>query len=576
MIEDHICQGNPAQCLRHCCKCCAGQIYSRTQPNNPPELLHLEGSAKAAHNMKLTVDIRLHPFSPQDLTPSPSGSVTLEDTLESQTPEPVESPEPTVVSPAPDDGGPTRPPPATVLIRRPLPKDTDINIPQPQPKPESDPHKDSFQELGMQLFNTWPYRYFKNSYKPKIKSIVRLLCLVLFAYHFLAMTLITMCEDGSFQSVFDQEDTMYYEVVHRLLMFALRVVARVVIPAVCLAQFTTIAAEIRVPKSGLSRERAIKKLLKVHEMFSPRDEAGEIRRKIDKKNYIEAFGQSTNMAQRHIKSMWIIPIHSVLFTGLLLYLGVFFLAEEKIMMEGVCNLKFVNTKTVALPIVNIQVLLILLLECISIFFTILLVGVTKEFYTYENRIATCAVVIGGEAAKLYTDVRRRWRALDCLCYFIPVALAGFVVISFATGKPFTPDPPHELKAADLATWYFWVFVLSVLTFLASSTNRTIKKTCIIAHIFAILFICMGQAIEELTITPAGASIIVLLFTTVAVLVFNLLYSLCRCHMYHWLETCDRYSCALMLYCGLCMCVLPLLVIATAYREVSHLAHFIAR
>ena len=105
---------------------------------------------------------------------------------------------------------------------------------------------------------------------------MRLLCLILLAYHFLAMTLITMCEDGGFQSIFDKEEGMYYEVIHRLLMFGLRMFTRVVIPAVCLTQFTTIGAEVMVPNSGRSEDRTIEKLLKVHEMFSPRREMAEI------------------------------------------------------------------------------------------------------------------------------------------------------------------------------------------------------------------------------------------------------------------------------------------------------------
>ena len=233
------------------------------------------------------------------------------------------------------------------------------------------------------------------------------------------------------------------------------------------------------------------------------------------------------MARRHIKAIWTTPIHSVLFTGLLFYLGAFFLAEEKIMMEGIC---IVSSTTVAPQMVNTQVLLIL--ECASIFFTILLVGVTKDIYMYENRTAIYAMAIGGEASTLYKEIRRRWRALDCLCYSIPIALAGFVVVSFVTGRPFTSDPPHELKAADLATW---VSALSVLTFLASSTNLTVRKTCLIGDTFAILFSCTNHAIEGITITPDGDSIIVLLFAIVAVLAFNLLFSLCRCHLYHWLE-----------------------------------------
>jgi len=110
--------------------------------------------------------------------------------------------------------------------------------------------------------------------------------------------------------------------------------------------------------------------------------------------------------------LWMAMLHALFFTILLLYLGAFFVVEQKIMKGGVCN--FVDSTIITL--FGVRIHFIVVFECISIFVIVLLMGIVKDCYSYENRIAAIAAIIGGNAKKVQEEIRRRWEILDEYCY----------------------------------------------------------------------------------------------------------------------------------------------------------------
>jgi len=93
----------------------------------------------------------------------------------------------------------------------------------------------------------------------------------------------------------------------------------------------------------------------------------------------------------------------------------FFVVEQKIMKGGVCN--FVDSTIITL--FGVRIHFIVVFECISIFVIVLLMGIVKDCYSYENRIAAIAAIIGGNAKKVQEEIRRRWAILDEYCPSTP-------------------------------------------------------------------------------------------------------------------------------------------------------------
>lgn len=398
------------------------------------------------------------------------------------------------------------------------PRKEDLPTDDPETSDEDTP------KVTQPLFSSGPYQFFRLLRDQRmIRRAVVLVYLVIFVYHFLAMMLLTMCEDGGFQTIFSPHHNTYSMIIHRIVMFGLRIVGRVVTPGFCLAQLRVLASS-KQPK--ISRDPHCK------------------------------------IVEMNVYSMAMVVLQTVFFMGFLLYLGAFFLAEERIVMEGVCNFEVISDVIVNIPWVNVQILLMLLVESISVFLNILLIAVMTEFYTYEN------YVVRKGSLKNRDVIRRRWLILDIYCYLIPIILFAFVFTSFATGKPFTPDPSQAIAATDVPTWYFWVFLLSALTLLASSRNQIFKDLGMITNLFAVAFAVLT------TVQPIGASIIVLLFTTVASHAASVLYSLGKCHLSSWWSSGSRASCGAMVYCIVSIVLLAVLCLATGWREVTHLGQFV--
>ena len=448
---------------------------------------------------------------------------------------------------------------------------SDIEDPPETPEPNiitTDILKeDVLHDLGCKFFDSWPYHIFQKYYHHSVKGIIRCFFTLFIAYQFLAVVLLTICGEGGFQAVLQNTSNMYGEVLHRFLLLALRMCGRVITP-MCLFQPSKPAAGLKIPSIGLSREKSLKTLIRIHEQFSPEEEVREVER-----NPSKAFDLTDEMAKRSIRSLWIVLVHCVLFVSLMVYLGTFLLIEDQLVTRGVCTFKYWNSTSMRLPFFSVNVHPLVLLECVSIFLLLLIIFVAKEFYCYENRIATYAVLVGGRAEEFYKEVRKRWTEVDWYCYIMPLGMVVFVLLSVSSGKVFTPDLTHELDVDDLENWYFWMIMVSVLMFLAASSNRMVKQGCLIGYGIAVVFMCMVEGVG-IAVPVAGSSVMILVITTLSSLVFNLLFTLWRCHYHHWRVVGDTHSGVLMVYCMVCMCLLPFLVFVIAYREFIHFTQFL--
>ena len=415
------------------------------------------------------------------------------------------------------------------------------------------------------LFDVSPYCLFRRFYHHKFKERVRLFFVLFILYQGFAAILMTLCEDGGLQAVFRSKDCILKEVLHRLLLFSLRVSLRVVTPLYCVFQLPKLASKPQIPHtSGLTRETAVERMMKVHETFSSDEEVMEIQN-----NRSKIYERSEEITKRRIQP-WMSVLHAVCYTALLFYLGAFYVAEQKIMKGGVCN--FVGSTIITLPLLSTRIHLIVVFECISIFILVLLMGIVKDCYTYENKVAAFAGIIGGNTKKLQQEVRKRWAILDQYCYVAPLAMALFTMLSILAGKAFTPQPQEDLlKASDLVTWYFWITILSILKFLGFSPNRMVRWGGLMAHGIVSIFILVIQ-VETVSIPPG--SIFILVFISLAVNLFNLLLSLAMSHYYCEASTCVAGH-PLLLFCMFCLLLLPVSVAAMVYREVVHYANFVA-
>ncbi len=480
--DGHSCSQDPANCFHTCDQCRGEHIRS---PPLSPVILHASSMVSLVHSYSahITVDWREELSRPELRRRHPH------EETEAQEQQPLE--------------------------------ESDRSTPKPPPD-------------VCTLFNSRPYNLLRKN--ATLRDAVMLFYLVMFVYHFLAMMLVTMCEDGGFQNILSPQHNTPSMIIHRIVMFGLRIIGRIVTPGFCLAQLHMLASSKKLKVS-----KALWRTVSEKEEMS-------------------------------VGSMLMVVLHTVFFMGFLLYLSAFFLAEERIVMEGVC-IDVVNSAAFYPPWVNVQIFLMLFVENVSIFLIILLVAVTTEFYEHENKTLQ-KLVRQRIPRNLFDAIRDRWVILDLYCYLIPVILTIFVCASFAIGKPFTPNPPRNIKQADFITWYFWVFILSALTLLASSRHTVFKCLRIITNIFTVMFTRQAGAIA---VEPISASIVVLLFTTVASHAANILYSLGKCHLLYWWANRRNWSSfAGMIYCFTSIVLLAVLCVATGYREVLHLCQFVAK
>ena len=428
--------------------------------------------------------------------------------------------------------------------------------------------RDELHHLGARLFDVFPYGFIRRHYSGFRKELVWYLVLVLFIYQALSAGLMSICEDNGFRAVFNSgEQNRYPEIVNRFLKFSLRMTFRVVLPLICAIHLPILATLPKIPKTNLSTEKTIERLMKVHEKFSSAEEVMLLRSRPAMRLIVS---KSEEMAKRFIRSTWITIAHTFLLVFLFIYLGAFYVCEQNTVRGGMCS--FLSVTIVHLPFIDVDFHFIITVESSSILLNSIIFGVVADCYHYENLIATYALTIGGEAEKLYVEIRQRWVVMDRLVCTMPLVMAAILVLSISTGKPFVSTPINTIQASDLADWYFWILVLTTIFFLGTSSNRTMKKACIGSCVIAAGLVFAVHV--EVSHIPYG-SVMVLLYTLMSSFILNLLYSLCRCYHSNARSggTCSRW----FPFVGIIslMLLLTVSLVVVIYRELCHFSLFVS-
>ena len=430
-------------------------------------------------------------------------------------------------------------------------------------KSHSEEKGDELKEMANRLFDVFPYNFLRRNYHGTRKEVVRSLLVVFFIYQAVSAGLMTICEDGGFRAVFHSGDqNRYPEIVNRLLKFSLRLLFRVILPLCCTVHLPILATTPFIPSTNLSNKEILAGLMRIHKCFSSEEEVAQLRSSSPK----TVLSMSEEMVKRRIHSMWITATHSILCIFLIVYLGAFYVCEQNTMKGGMCN--FLSVFIIHVPLLNFNFHFVIAAESFTVFLNILIFGVVGDCYHYENRIATYATIIGGDAKKLFKEIRRRWVIMDRLVYVMPFVKAAILALSISTGRPFVSTPVTPVQDSDLADWYFWIMVLTVLFALGTSSIRMAKKACIGGYVIAAMLIFTVQV--ETSHIPYG-SIMVLLYTVMSVYILNHLFGLARCH-YSNIGSCSGWFPFLMIMC--LILILLTSVAVTIYREIALFSLFV--
>ena len=430
-------------------------------------------------------------------------------------------------------------------------------------KSPSEDKGDELRVMANRLFDVFPYEFLCRNYHGTRKEVIRSLLVMFFIYQAVSAGLMTICEDGGFRAVFHSGDqNQYPEIINRLLKFSLRLIFRVILPLCCTLHLPILATTPHIPATNLSKEDMLAGLMRIHKCFSSEEEVAQLRQSSPQ----TVLSMSEEMVKRRIRSMWITATHSILYIFLLVYLGAFYVCEQNTMKGGVCN--FLSVTIIHVPWLNFNFHFVIAAESFTVFLNILIFGMVGDCYHYENRIATYATIIGGDAKKLFKEVRRRWVVMDTLVYIMPLVKAAILAVSISTGRPFVSTPVTPVQASDLADWYFWIMVLTVLFALGTSSIRMAKKACIGGYVIAAMLMFTVQV--ETAHIPYG-SIMVLVYTGMSVYILNHLFGLARCY-YSNIGSCSGWFPFLMIVCLILILVISVAI--TIYREVALFSLFV--
>ena len=423
---------------------------------------------------------------------------------------------------------------------------------------------DVMHEFGRQLFDTEPYNIVQRFYNSGSREAILLIVASFFVYNGFRCILQTMCEDGGIRKIFTNRDAMLDETARRIYMLSLRILTTVISPLCLCLHINLIASKPRIPKTTFSEEEAIERMMCVHRNFSPHYEVSLVQSKPK-----SVFQMSGTMTKRHISSIWMSIINSVLFPALLLYIGGVKLSTKGFTEGGVCQL--VTISIIRVPILDDDVHILMVLDLLLTLGVLMCVYTLKDYYYYENRIAVFAVTVGSDAETLYHEIRHRWGLLDWYCYLtVGGILFGSLVLT-SVKRTIIPDPSAMLAPEDLLNLCFWISALGVVSFLGMSSNRLMKKTSLPAYVLVVILISVVNL--RIDAVPPE-TLVIFLLVSVSGYVLSLLLSLCNCHYYHHKHTQNRTSLFFLLLSLAFIVLLPLAVVGTLYREVVHLAAFV--
>ena len=410
-------------------------------------------------------------------------------------------------------------------------------------------------------FQANPYTFLEKHYGGDRKRLRRIevvvgIFLVFFVYQALASLLVTICEDEDFWNSLRNGEKVFVNVLHRLSLFALRIAVRIIAPVCSICQLHWIALR---PFSTNNM------FIKMKSTCCDEQEPGMEEDSLDDTD--RSLNDFEGSLDRRLKSMWTTVLHAGLFPLLLLQLGAFTGVRDNIARAEVCT--FDNSTLMDLPLDNF----IHLCDCLSAFVIFLVMGIAKDCYCYENKIATYLLRFGVRGGNnLCREIRNRWLILDVYCYVMSVSFTVFTVLSITVGKAFTPEPSQDLDIGDLVSWYFWISNLSLLLFLGFTTHRYVKAAGVVGYGLAFIFV-FAIKLKKVSVPPGSSTI--LLYTSLGVSVFNLLACLfgSRCRQFKRMAI--LRSRALFFLCLFCLLLLPVSGLVMLGREVVHFAHFVA-
>ena len=390
--------------------------------------------------------------------------------------------------------------------------------PPPQLEPEEVIHV-----LAPSLFdNEYPYKLFLGNYR-----ILEPIIVLFLVFQTLASIFITLCEDGGASAVF-HDGLNIPEFINRTLALLLRGLVRIIAPFIFYRQLCSMA----------EAEKALKGKRKKDDDYtlpSPKP--------VPYHNHV---------------SLWSIISHAVIFSIILLYLGAFLTAEERLTDRGMCVRKIFQ---IQVPMIGMR--LFVFCDCLASFFILMLVGLVKDCYCIENRLST-------ENSTYFAIVRRRWYRIDALCYIFPSVIVLFTITSLTYDRPLIPAPGHRLGEGDLEMWCFWMIALSLLLFFGSSTNWTAKFVTVFGNALALccaLFFTVVLKIDKIKFPPG--TFIILMYSHLTITTINLLYCLLKTHYRHKKHKSVRFWLSLTFWVLLIICLFAVVV-----REVVSLAYFV--
>lgn len=408
------------------------------------------------------------------------------------------------------------------------PGDESLNEENKSPTKEETPPQESqllpedvIHILAPSLFEKeYPYKLFQRRY-----WILEPIIVLFLAFQAVASILVTLCEDGGAQEVF-QGGFNLSQFINRIISLVLRILVRVVTPFLFYVQLR------RMSKAEKKRVIRIKK-----DNFNP--------------------PSCVAIKRKHQVTLWSIVPHAVIFSTLLLYLDAFLTAEGRLRGRGICIRELFQ---VQVPMIGMR--LFVFCDCLACFFILMLVGLIKDCYCIENRLST-------EVRSKYFDlIRKRWEIVDILCYTIPVTTILITTVSLS--YPTAPPAGHNLEPGDIEMWSFWTITLSLLLFFGSSSNLTAKLVTIIGNVVVpccAIFFTFFLGVQRTTFPP-GSSII-LMHSYLCITTLNLLYCLLVTHYRHKKVVSKRFWLTLVLWILLILCL-----VAIAVSEVRKLASFV--
>ena len=377
--------------------------------------------------------------------------------------------------------------------------------------------------LAPSLFEKeYPYKLFLGNYWILEPTIVLFL-----VYQTISSIFITLCEDGGAYAVFHAGFNAA-EFINRIITLLLRILVRVLAPFVFYRQICSMA----------EAEKALEKKKKKDDYRLP----------------------SPNPVPYHKHvNLWSIVSHAVIFSLLLLYLGAFLTAENRLKDRSICIKELFQFEV---PVIGMR--LFVFFDCLACFFILILVGLVKDCYCIENRLSTAN-------DKYFDIIRKRWYRIDIFCYTVPLLLILFTVISLSYNKPITPTPDHQLHEGELEVWCFWMIVLSLLQFFGSSSNSTAELVTVIGNILtlfcAFLFTTI-LGVDKASFPPG--SVVILFYSFLSMITLNLLYCLTKAHARHKNIKSKRFWLSLT-----CLVLHVMSLFAIVSREVISLAIFVS-